>query len=98
MVVYKRTSSQWLKWTLFIIVFALGMTVTFSDVEGIDVSQGKQATVQTDQQNPVETADPTPAPIEDPEAPTSIPEPATIILVGLGLGTAYVLRRKHLRA
>jgi hypothetical protein len=36
MVVYNRSRKGWLKVVLFIIVFALGMTLTFSGVDGAD--------------------------------------------------------------
>jgi len=38
MTIYKRKEIGFLKWILAIIIFVLGMTITFSDVNGITIS------------------------------------------------------------
>lgn len=45
MIAYNRTRKGWLKIVLFIIVFALGMTLTFSGVDGADHDQHNQTAV-----------------------------------------------------
>ena len=36
MVVYNRSRKGWLKVVLFVVIFALGMTLTFTGVDGAD--------------------------------------------------------------
>lgn len=49
MVVYNRSRKGWLKVVLFIIVFALGMTLTFSGVDGAAIGNSDQTPVQCSQ-------------------------------------------------
>ncbi len=45
MVVYRNSSKAPLKWLVAMIIFLLAMTVTWADVEGIEVSAGRHAPV-----------------------------------------------------
>ncbi len=101
MVVYRRTSSAWLKWVLFIVVFVLGMTMTFTDVYGIGVNNGRDR-IDSQKDNPRHAAESdkaAPSPLDNPpvheDPPVAVPEPATFLLVGAGLGAAYLVRRHY---
>ncbi|MCB2231183.1 PEP-CTERM sorting domain-containing protein [bacterium] len=96
MVVYRRTSSTWLKWVLFVIVFILGMTVTFDDVYGFGVDNGRKRTdVRQDQ--PKHNHDwsyDKPGDNENENPPAAVPEPTTLLLMGAGLGAVYIAKRR----
>ncbi len=49
MVVYRNSSKAPLKWLVAMIIFLLAMTVTWADVEGIEVSSGRHAPVYQEQ-------------------------------------------------
>ena len=92
MVLRKRTSNGWLRMMLFFIVFGLAMTITFAEVEGIDLYKGEPGQQPTGDGNSVgaeaaATASETPL--------TAVPEPATMILMGLGLSAAYIMRKRR---
>ncbi|MBD3402787.1 PEP-CTERM sorting domain-containing protein [candidate division GN15 bacterium] len=96
MVVYRQKSYRWLRWLIFAIVFFLGMTVTFTDVEGIGVGAGRDR-VDRDVdrpsiEKPIEPDTPRPS---DDNPPAAIPEPTTMLLMGMGLGAAYLIRRRR---
>ena len=48
MVVYKHKSKGPLKWLVAVIVFILAMTITWSDVSGIEVRSSRTTTVHQD--------------------------------------------------
>ena len=85
MTVYKRNSTQPLKWLLGLVVFILAMTVTFADVYGTEtVGVGGSSTNSADANS--ESADSCPQPV---------PEPTTLILIGGGLSAMYLARRRR---
>lgn len=47
MTIYKRKEIGFLKWILAIIIFVLGMTITFSDVNGITISPTNSQILQS---------------------------------------------------
>ncbi|MEE8576264.1 MAG: PEP-CTERM sorting domain-containing protein [candidate division Zixibacteria bacterium] len=95
MVLRKRSeSSAWIKFIFFIVMFGLAMTVTFEEVEGIDLYKG-----QTDQESsgdaeivqdqPLATSTET-----ETNSPVPVPEPASLILMGVGLSAAYLQKKR----
>ena len=106
MTIYKNNPARSLKWLVALIVFLLAMGVTWSDVYGYQTSKshdhGKWSYGSDDK-----TAD-SPRSFSDDysddvtcgndEPPAAIPEPATLILLGSGLGTMYMVRRRRNRA
>ena len=93
MTVYQRKCTQPLKWLFALVIFVLAMTVTFSDVYGIDknttANSGGGNTVgdKSDDSNGGLTTG------NDNPAPTAVPEPSTFILLASGLGALYAVRR-----
>lgn len=95
MVLYRENSSPSIgKWIVAILIFVLVMTVTWDDVEGI--SFGAKKTETTDaQQTPAEEQTESGDTQQSPDQPPAdIPEPATVLLLGTGLGVAYLAKRK----
>ena len=94
MTVYKRKPSQPLKWLVAMIVFALAMGVTFSDVYGLDGT----VTIGADNSDQG-LADGNPSPNGDDTdgSTTAIPEPTTLLLLAGGLSALYVIRRRKNR-
>jgi hypothetical protein len=87
MTVYKRKSTQPLKWLLGLVVFILAMTLTFADVYGNETVVGGAAdnnTTVSSQDNGSTQCPPKP-----------VPEPTTLILLGGGLSAMYLARRKR---
>ncbi len=86
MTVYKRNSTQPLKWLLGIVVFVLAMTITFADVYGNEtVGAGGANSAYTDSDAGADAACP----------PEPVPEPTTLILIGSGLSAMYLARRRR---
>jgi hypothetical protein len=103
MVVYRQTDRSWVRWVIFVVVFGLAMTITFADVEGRNRNQSTSpdshdvnpATADNSAEKTVQPTDnPSIGATENVEQPTAIPEPSTLILVGLGLGSAYLVRKR----
>ncbi len=84
MTVYKRNSTQPLKWLLGIVVFVLAMTVTFTDVYGTETVGAGSDNTSVGAGN--QSADTCPEPV---------PEPTTLILLGSGLSAMYLARRRR---
>lgn len=80
--VYRRPEGQTLKWLLALIVFILVMTMTFDEVFGGDPIG------RTDNGAGVTQS-------SDEAAPSAVPEPTTLILLGGGLGALYLARRRR---
>ncbi len=92
MIMYRRRRSQPLKWVIALIIFILAMTITFDDVSGINVP--KSGNASADQQSEVYDQ-PGNEQTSGKNAP-GIPEPGTLILVGVGIGAMYILRRRKM--
>lgn len=80
--VYRRPEGQTLKWLLALIVFILVMTMTFDEVFGGDPSGRIDNGASATQGG-------------DEAAPSAVPEPTTLILLGGGLGALYLARRRR---
>ncbi|NOY89318.1 MAG: PEP-CTERM sorting domain-containing protein [FCB group bacterium] len=50
MTIYKRKETGFIKWILALIIFILGMTITFSDVNGITISPTNSQVLQSFQE------------------------------------------------
>jgi len=93
MKLYQRRCTQPLKWLLALVVFLLAMTVTFTDVYGIDkntppnTGNGNKPGEKSGGSNDGLTTG------NDNPAPTAVPEPGTFILLAGGLGALYAVRR-----
>ncbi len=97
MVTYKRKEhGTFGKWVLAIIIFILGLTVTFASVDGFEFP--KKSSISTDTTTAAQESSPPVQPPETtlPDQPQdSVPEPATILLVAAGIGAAYLVRKKR---
>jgi hypothetical protein len=80
--VYRRPEGQTLKWLLALIVFILVMTMTFDEVFGGDPSDGTDKGAAVTQSS-------------DKAAPSAVPEPTTLVLLGGGLSALYLARRRR---
>lgn len=96
MTLYRHRQTQPLKWLVALIVFALTMGVTFTDVYGYD---GTSSPTTNDGSQP--NSDDTRLGNEGSSAqssstsPTVVPEPTTLILLAGGLSALYVARRQR---
>jgi hypothetical protein len=94
MIVYRRKLHSSIgKWLFAGALFVLILTVTFSDVGGINFPSKPSQGAQDPGETPTVSDSPT-APPTDRTPADAIPEPTTLLLVAAGLGTAYVLKRK----
>ena len=93
MTVYRQKTSQPLKWLVALIVFALAMGVTFTDVYGYDGSSSAGAGNDNDNNQNGAGNDNLTTSNDRTGSPSAIPEPTTLILLGGGLGVLYVVRR-----
>lgn len=100
MTLYKRRPSQPLKWLVALMVFALTMGLTFSDVYG----HGDNPSVGVDNSdNPGQRVDDETTDLSTGDAankdgrasPTAVPEPTTLILLAGGLSALYIARRRR---
>ncbi len=105
MTVYKRNATQPLKWFVAILVFVLAMTITFDEVEGVNIPPSKspsqttqksatQGTTQSDlltSQGTDELIIPE-TPPTDPDPTSPVPEPGTLIIMAAGLSAMYMAR------
>ena len=106
MTIYKNNPARSLKWLVALIVFLLAMGITWSDVYGYPNSRSANDT-KSFQQVDTKNSD-APRSFGDDygddvtcgndEPPAAIPEPTTLILLGSGLGTMYMVRRRRNRA
>jgi hypothetical protein len=104
MKIYKEKKSQPLKWFIALIIFILAMTITFADVYGLTVPSGKYNPppnrINYNSQSGSTTPDfDTNTPIYDGydkcPPPSTIPEPASMILLGMGLTALHMANRKR---
>lgn len=102
MIVYRNKRNQTMKWIFALVIFALTLTFTVDNVEGFNLPSGnggsKDANTKNQPNHSTSVEDD--AIINDGTqkslpSPSSVPEPATLILLASGLGTMYALRRKN---
>ncbi|MBU8934034.1 MAG: PEP-CTERM sorting domain-containing protein [candidate division Zixibacteria bacterium] len=95
MTIYQKTKQHPLKWIAALFIFLLVMGFTVDEVHGVNIpktiSGAEQPTAPVDQCN-TDNGDFAPCPSDDP--PPEIPEPATLILMGAGLGALHLARRR----
>jgi hypothetical protein len=82
MTLYKRRPTQPLKWLVAIIVFALALGFTLTDITG---NTGGTDTDRIEQ----------PAAGGDDATASAVPEPNTLILLVGGLSALYLVRRRR---
>ena len=100
MTLYRRRSTQPLKWVVALIVFALALGITFTEVYG---NSGLPSTGTGDNGRPD-------GPPEDGQtglatannggthnATAAIPEPAILVLLAGGLSALYLARRRKMK-
>ncbi|MFH1686754.1 MAG: PEP-CTERM sorting domain-containing protein [bacterium] len=114
--VYIKEQKQPLRWLVAAIVFVLAMSITFSDLYGLNVPSGSSGSGgSTSQVKPNPPTQPNlycsanngdgtnydgdfdpnrQPPSDDSDNPETVPEPATLLLVSLGMGAAYVMARR----
>lgn len=83
--VYQQKSEQPLKWVIAAILFVMILCWSMGDVYGTETSEGKTA----DRNCTTEHSTYPPAQ----HTPSAVPEPATLLLMAVGLGGAAVYRR-----
>ena len=92
--IYQHRQQRISKWVLAGLAFLLVMTITFADVYGVNIpskpgdgnnSSGSTPTVTGSGDQGSRTVDP---------PPSAVPEPTTIVLMGMGLGAAVLWRSR----
>lgn len=82
---YTKPQSSPFKWLVAIVLFILVMTLTWDEANGVGGKNSpppsRNSNVTTDAQDKEPGGEP-------------IPEPGTIILLGTGLGAAWMMRRR----
>ncbi len=105
---YDEKQSQPLKWFVALIIFILTMTITFADVYGLGVPPSKynapppNQITNSSQNTPPGTFDQdfdsynsvTSGAEKSTVPPSTIPEPASMILLGIGLAALHLAKRR----
>lgn len=89
MTVYRKRKTGSLKWLLAIIVFVLGLTVTFSDVEGSSITDNTCECCDQHEYGTSSSNNTTPTTLA-----AQTETPALILLAG-ALGAMYSIRQKR---
>ncbi len=95
MTYYKREVRGTAKWLLAMILFILVMSVTWTDVYGVGHADGTSKSDVTYDNANADYSGTDAGTHEGTTPPRSIPEPATLILLGSGLSALYIVRRKR---
>ena len=96
--IYRQSKFRFLRWIIAAIVFILAMTITFTDVYGLNVPRynhgnGNGYNVS---EHPVSFAQEITPPADlSTESPSVVPEPMTLLLMGAGLGALSLVRRRR---
>ncbi|MFH2048156.1 MAG: PEP-CTERM sorting domain-containing protein [bacterium] len=104
MKIYKEKQSQPLRWVIALVIFILTMTITFADVYGLGVPSGKYNpppnrtyyNSQSGTTTPIfDINTPNYDGYEKCPPPSDIPEPISMILMGMGLAALHMANRKR---
>jgi hypothetical protein len=106
MMVYRKKSTQPLKWIVALVIFAVVLGFTLDEVDGFNIpGQSKDSTQQDVNAAPPGGSNQSsqsvsretrvdPPETNSPEDISSVPEPGTLLLIASGLGAMYLMRRR----
>ncbi len=98
--IYRQSKFRFIRWIIAAVVFILAMTITFTDVYGLNIPRYNYGNGSGNGHNVAEhpasfAQEITPAADLNTECPPEIPEPTTLLLMGAGLGALSLVRRRR---